>query len=201
MGGKIGHNDAQTFEEIKASEIEKKEKVMTKQGRRIYKAESMEIQTDAVQRFVGFKTEELKEGATKERVSLGDTEEVKKRTFIYLKACEESGTFPSSLGLARSIGYSDRALRNWRNKHPDTPTTQWLEIYNELCADILGQAALTNNANSIYAMFLSKALYDFREVSEFVITPNTSDMEERTVNIEDIRRRYMLENKDKEGRE
>ena len=47
-----------------------------------------------------------------ERVSLEDVEAVKEQTLVYLRACKETLTFPTSLGLARSLGYSDRALRH-----------------------------------------------------------------------------------------
>ena len=112
---------------------------------------------------------------------------------MYLRACEQTGTFPSSLGLARSLGYSDRALRNWRNFKPDTETAQWLEMFNELCADILNQSALKNNANSIVSIFLNKAMYGFRETNELVLTPSTPNYEEAAYSAEDIRRRYMAD--------
>ena len=67
---------------------------------------------------------------------------VQERTVIYLLACKETLTFPSSLGLARSLGYSDRALRHWRSKQSDTPTAQWLEMFNDTCSDIISQIAL-----------------------------------------------------------
>lgn len=40
-----------------------------------------------------------------ERVSLEDVEAVKEQTLVYLRACKETLTFPTSLGLARSLGY------------------------------------------------------------------------------------------------
>ena len=145
---------------------------------------------------------EVAEFATKERVALEDLKEIQKRSILYLRACEESGTFPSSLGLARSLGYSDRALRHWRSKQPNTETAQWLEMFNDTCADILSQSALKNNANNIMAIFLNKALYDFRETSELVLTPNSSALEdEKTYSADEIRSRYITEQNDKSDEE
>ena len=143
--------------------------------------------------LISMSLEELADVATKERVSLDNVEAVKRRTVCYMRACEESGTFPSSLGLARSLGYSDRALRHWRGKRPNSPTAQWLEIFNDMCADILNQSALKNNANNIMAIFLSKALYDFRDSNELIITSPPVGEEETQLNTDEIRSRYLLD--------
>lgn len=190
MGGKIGHHDAQSLDEIIATAKEGKEQgLATRRGQSIYKEKSSEYQEDKLKELVTGTLPEVAAFATTERVSLEDTKEVQKRTIIYLRACAESGTFPSSLGLARSMGYSDRALRVWRREHANTKTGQWLEMFNDYCADILAQSSLKNNANTIMAIFLNKALYDFRDSTEIMITPNTEPKEEYSV--EDIKRRYI----------
>lgn len=89
-----------------------------------------------------------------ERVSLEDVEAVKEQTLVYLRACKETLTFPTSLGLARSLGYSDRALRHWRNARPDTPTGRWLEMFNDTCSDIIGQVTLKNATFEKFKGFL-----------------------------------------------
>lgn len=164
----------------------------TRRGQSIYKEKSAEYQEEKLKELVDMNMAEVAELATKERVALENTEDVKKRTVLYLRACVETGTFPSSLGLARSLGYSDRALRHWRNKQPQTETAKWLEMFNDTCADILSQSALKNNANSIVSIFLNKALYEMRESTEIVISPHTEDTE-IDYNADDIKRRYLSE--------
>lgn len=195
MGNRKGQNEAQTMSEMMESQNEAKEKGLSpRRGQSIYKAQSLEIQEDSLRMLVSNSVSEIAEYATKERTALEDLAEVQKRSILYLRACEESGTFPSSLGLARSLGYSDRALRHWRSKQPNTETARWLEIFNDLCADILSQSALKNNANPVMSIFLSKALYEFRETAELVITPNTPGYdEEPTYSVDDIRKRYLLD--------
>lgn len=194
MGNKKGHNDAQSLPEMLDSMNEAKEQALSnRRGQSIYKKESGEYQEEKLKDLISLNLTDLGELATKERVALENINEVKKRSIIYLRACQETGTFPSSLGLARALGYSDRALRHWRSKQPNTETAQWLEIFNDMCADIISQSALKNNANNIMAIFLNKALYEMRETSELVVTPNAREFNTIEYNAEDIRRRYMVD--------
>ena len=194
MGNKKGHNDAQSLPEMIDSMSEAKEQALSnRRGQSIYKKESGEYQEEKLKDLISLNLTDLGELATKERVALEDINEVKKRSIIYLRACQETGIFPSSLGLARALGYSDRALRHWRSKQPNTETAQWLEIFNDICADIISQSALKNNANNIMAIFLNKALYEMRETSELVVTPNAREFNTIEYNAEDIRRRYMVD--------
>lgn len=203
MGNRKGHNEAQSMDEMLSSMNEAKEKGLNiRQGQSIYKKESGDYQEEKLRDLISMNISEIAKFATKERVALEDLQEIQKRSIVYLRACEESGTFPSSLGLARSLGYSDRALRHWRSKQPNTETAQWLEMFNDTCADILSQSALKNNANNIMAIFLNKALYDFRETSELVLTPNSSSLEdEQDYSADEIRARYIIEQKDKSDEE
>lgn len=189
-----GKNPAQSYEEMTGTMEEARENGLAlSKGNSIYKQQAGEYKKGELSTLLQAKTQELVEVATREKVSLADSEEVKRRTIVYLRACEETSTFPSALGLARSLGYSDRALRNWRNKQPLSETAQWLEMFNDLCADVLNQSALDNNANSIVAIFLNKAMYGFRETNELVLTPNTSQLEEEAAySAEEIRKRYMI---------
>lgn len=195
MGNRKGHSEAQTVEEMLIEmEKSKGEGLNIRKGQSIYKEKSGEYQEEKLKQLISCNLSGVAEFATKERVALEDLEEIQKRTIIYLRACEESGTFPSSLGLARSLGYSDRALRHWRSKQAHTPTAQWLEMFNELCADILSQSALKNNCNSLMSMFLNKSLYGFIEAEKLIVTTQPYEPEEEEVyDAEDIRSRYVIE--------
>lgn len=194
MGNRKGHSEAQSMDEMLAGMEEAKENgLKVRKGQSIYKQESGEYQEEKLRALIASNLSDIADFATKERVALEDIKEVQTRTILYLRACMESGTFPSSLGLARSLGYSDRALRHWRSKQAHTPTAQWLEMFNDTCADILSQSALKNNANNIMAIFLNKALYEMRESSELVLTPNTNPFaDEAAYSAEEIRSRYMM---------
>lgn len=189
-----GKHNAQSFEEMTEAMSESREKgLSTKRKTSVYKVESGEYQEEKLRELIAANIPQLVEVASREKVSLEDIDTVKARTIVYLRACEETGTFPSSIGLARSLGYSDRALRNWRNYKSDTETARWLEMFNDMCADILNQSALKNNANSIFAMFIDKAMYGFVDKSELVLTPSNPGYEETVYSAEDIRQRYMVD--------
>jgi len=135
MGNRKGHNKAQDVHEMLADMNKaKSHNIGGQQSGDCFEAHLRELLDGTLTDVVDF--------ATKERVALEDLEMVQERTVIYLMACKETLTFPSSLGLARSLGYSDRALRHWRSKQSDTPTAQWLEMFNDTCSDILSQLAL-----------------------------------------------------------
>lgn len=138
MGNRKGHNEAQSVYEMLADMNEAKAQNIGRQpSGDCFEAHLRELLDGTLVDVVDF--------ATKERVALEDLEMVQERTVIYLMACKETLTLPSSLGLARSLGYSDRALRHWRSKQADTPTAQWLEMFNDTCSDIISQIALKDN--------------------------------------------------------
>ena len=182
MGNRKGHSEAQSVEEMLVeAEKAKRDGLTVRKGQSVYKEKSGEYQEEKLKQLISCNISGVAEFATKERVALEDLEEVQKRTIVYLKVCEESGTFPSSLGLARSLGYSDRALRHWRNKRAETPTAQWLEMFNELCADILSQSALKNNSNPLVSIFLNKSLYGFIEAEKLIVTTQHYELGEEEV--------------------
>lgn len=201
MGGKIGFNEAQTIEEIIADNNEAKKKALNvRRGNSYYEKANAE-QVAVLREILTGTIAEIGKYATSERVSLENFEEVQKRTLVYLRACEESATFPSCLGLARALGYSDRTLRHWRSTKPQTNTAQWLEMFNEACAEILSQSALKNNSNPIISIFTQKAYYGFSDKTELVITPNTVDTEENDYSADAIRERYLPNYNREEGTE
>lgn len=157
-----------------------------------YKEQSGEYVKEERKDVIKFVNQSLTEAMIKKSFNLSDSEELKKRIVVFAKACEDTGAFPSASGLARSLGYSDRALRYWREKHPDSETAHVLEMFNDACLDILNQCALSNVANPVSAIFISKAFYGKRETKELVLTPSSLDVEEE-YSAEDIKRRYLIE--------
>ena len=139
--------------------------------------------------------------AEKRKLSLSDTEELKRRTIIYLRSCKDTACVPSSSGLAVFLGYTGRALEQWRSKKPNSETGMWLEMFSDLCAEIVSQLALRNDINTIFSIFLCKAKYGFRETSEVVVTPNKGDLidDEPEYSPDEIRARYLGVEAQKDG--
>ena len=175
---------AQTFGEmVESGEQQRKTS-------KLYKAESAAFVNEQLSALLQKTTAELAEAATAEPVSLQDTNEVKRRTMLYLRACETSCCFPSVVGLARSMGLSRQALYDaiWRKSPP--ATAQWLELCRDTFSDVLAESALRNNCNSIVSIFLQKAVYGLRESVELELSQkNVSGPLEPVTDPEERRRR------------
>ena len=116
-----GKHPAQTGDEIVSDLVTNKERQMSRtRGQGLYPRERNEQVENTITRLVGLSFAQMSELATSEHVSLTDIEELKKRTLIYLKACEENAVFPSKSGLARCLGYSRQEIDNWISKHQGT---------------------------------------------------------------------------------
>lgn len=153
---------AMTFPEMVADGAEQKSKS------KLYKVEASQFVDERLAALIAKTTDELTAAATAEPVTLTDTEEVKRRTVYYLRACETSSSFPSIAGLARSMGLSRQAVYDCIWRHSPAKTADWLELCRDSFSDILAEASLRNDCNNITAIFLQKALYGLRESVEIV---------------------------------
>lgn len=171
-----GKNPAQTADEIVSDIVESKEKQLSRtRGNNLYPRERSEVADETISRLVGMSFEQMGEFATSEHISLTDMTELKKRTLIYLKACEVNAVFPSVSGLCRTLGYSRQEIENWRSKHQGTETARWLNSFADACMETLHQAALKKSASEITAIFLSKAVYGLTETSNLVLSQKLSE--------------------------
>lgn len=166
-----GKKPAQTTAEMVECLAENKERQISRsRGQGLYPKERNEVVESTISKLVGMSFEQMGNLATSENISLSDITEVKKRSLIFLKACEENSVFPSLSGLARCLGYSRRELEYWRSNHPNSETAKWLDSFVDVCAEILHQAALTKSTSEITTIFLSKALYGMTETSRLELS-------------------------------
>ena len=140
--------------------ITEQEKV---KGNRIYKAESLEAASSAISQSVAYALGELKQAGTGERVSLDNTEMVKALTEKYLVVCSKTATLPTMSGLARVLGYTRDGIRWHMKNKPSSKTTEWLELFRDLCSDLLAQNALVGSVHPVVSIFLEKACYGLRD--------------------------------------
>lgn len=185
-----GKKPAQTTAEIALDLAENKERQVSRsRGQGLYPKERNEVVEATISRLVGMSFEQMAKLATSEHISLSDTTELKKRSLIYLKACQDHCVFPSMAGLARCLGYSRRELEIWRTKHQNTDTAKWLDSFADACADNLHQAALTKSTSEITTIFLSKALYGMTETSRLELTQGMTETTHE-INEEALRAEY-----------
>lgn len=174
-----GKNPAQTTAEIALDLAENKERQISRsRGQGLYPKERNEVVDATISKLVGMSFKQMASLATSEHIALNDADELKKRTLIYLKACEENAVFPSKSGLARALGYSRREIDNWITKHQGTETSRWLDSFSDACAETLHQAALTKNTSEITTIFLSKAIYGMKETQCIEFSQNSDTMPE-----------------------
>lgn len=146
---------------VTAGEAQKKQS-------KLYRAQSAEFVDERLSALIARTSKELAEIADKEPVSLTNTQRVKERTMLYLKACEESSCIPSIVGLATSMGLSRQAIYDciWRGS--PRATAEWLELCRDTFSNVLSESALRNDCNGVVAIFLQKAVYGLRESIEIV---------------------------------
>ncbi|MBO4419662.1 MAG: hypothetical protein J5789_07560 [Oscillospiraceae bacterium] len=131
---------------------------------RIYKADNAEFTDQRISDLVRTGTAELARIADgTQAVNLTDTDTVKRRTMIYLRACEEVATIPSMSGLARSFGLSTEALNKHRRQKPNSETSVWLEICHDAFADMMAESALRGTVQPVVAIFTLKARSGWRD--------------------------------------
>jgi len=135
-----------------------------------YKVQGDEHRAEVLSALIKRSAGQLAE-ADKVKIPLSDAEAVKAQAFRYLAACEQAGAFPSVIGLSRSLGCTRRALYKIIDERTYPATADFLELFRDMCSDILSESALTNNANTVATIFIQKAVYGLRESVELVVTP------------------------------
>lgn len=189
-----GKNDSQSAAEmLQLMEEHKESSLEPRRGQSLYRRQSQDLNDDILKSLVTVGMDQLVAGSTTGKIALDDTITVRRKSVEYLRCCQETATFPSVLGLARCLGFTDRSLRNWRTNHADHPTGQWLQQFSDLCCDLLHQSSLKNASNGIVAIFLSKALYGLEEKNELVISAGGQDETEKP-DVEELKRRYLMMN-------
>ncbi len=116
---------------------------------------------EKVSAIVGTLANELSE--LPEKISLNDTALVLTVAKQYVNACAAVGSIPSKIGCCRAFGCSRQAVDNFMLRNPEHPTTDLLQILFDAFAEALNNAALTGSCHPIVGIFISKAVYQWKE--------------------------------------
>lgn len=136
---------------------------------RLYRIESQQYASTRISDLVHASLEDLAALADgKQKISLGDTTALKERTVVYMKGCEMSGILPSVAGLCRSLGCSRAGFYDYLNRNPESPSGQWMALFQDVCSDLLATSALRGDVQPIVSIFLEKAQYGMKESLEIV---------------------------------
>lgn len=166
--------------------------------KKLYKELSDEHKERQIEQSIVGKAAGLKQAINAPKVNLADTKLVQERAFMYLDACAISSSFPSVMGLACAMGCSRQNLNRWLATHPEHETTNFVNMVKDVMADVLTNASLFNSANAVQVIFQLKNHFEHADRVEIApVTPNR--FEDKEIDVEEIRKRYMLEeSRDKE---
>ena len=98
-----------------------------------------------------------------QKADLRNTEQIRKIVITYVAMCAQAGAIPSKIGLARACGYNRRTLDLFCDRHPEHPTAELLEMAFDAFSEAMSTAALAGSVQQVYAIFLSKALYNYQD--------------------------------------
>lgn len=106
-------------------------------------------------------------------IDIADPKQVADRINMYFDFCETNDRKPSMLGIANWLGISRDTLNSWKRgeyraaTHSDL-VEKAIMVLEELWTDYM-QNGLVNPVSGI---FLGKVMFGYKDVQEYVITPN-----------------------------
>ena len=107
-------------------------------------------------------------------IDIADPEQVADRINMYFDFCQNNDRKPSMLGIANWLGVSRDTLNSWkRGEYRATTHSDLIEkavmVLEELWTDYM-QNGLVNPVSGI---FLGKVMFGYKDVQDYVITPNS----------------------------
>lgn len=97
------------------------------------------------------------------KINLHDENIVTQVAVCYVDACAKAGTIPNKSGYCRAMGISRQALDYFLSHHSEEPSAERIRIILDSFAEMLNSAALASAVHPIISIFLSKALYNYRD--------------------------------------
>lgn len=164
MNGSLPKRYPQTTEQMHQDNMRRKETRVYKN--RIDKGERKQNISELIERGM----DALVNADEMGKIPLSDTERVKQQTMVYLNQCMEDGVLPDNQSFALALGHTTSSIQGYIRTKPETDETRiWLEHVKELFSSMLSQAALSGDANNIFAIFSQKANFGWREDKHIVV--------------------------------
>ena len=106
-------------------------------------------------------------------IDISDPEQVSRRIGDYFDFCEQNDKKPGMAGLANWIGVDSTTLSSWRRGEYRAETHSPLikkavQILEELWEDYMQNGKV----NPVSGIFLGKITFGYKDVQDYVITPN-----------------------------
>ena len=144
----------------------------------IYKEQSDKLRSEAIKKDLGAKLISLQAIGQRGKVNLYETDTVIQITSEYLKGCQDTGTVPTVVGLSAAFGLSRQRVNEFMREHPGHRTTDFLDTFKEMAADVLIQAGLARYLSESLSIFLLKNCAAMSDRVEIEATANTAPLGE-----------------------
>lgn len=183
--GVTNKNLPQTPAEISANNAVRKET-------RVYRAKH-EARSEYLAKLVQRGMNAIADHESLVKFPLSNTERLKEQSMVYLQTCMDDGILPDFQSYCMSLGYSKSGVNGYISRTEEgDPSRDWLVMMKELFSSLLSQAALSDDVNTIFAIFAQKALYDWRENQTVtIVTDNPLGAPKTEAEIEKMNKRYM----------
>ena len=115
-----------------------------------------------------------------------DVTQVQERINDYLTLCAESDIKPTVKGFCNALKISRQTLFDWKRGkfRPDSHQAVIIQAY-DLLEEMWEHYMLNGKINPVSGIFLGKNNFNYSDKQEYVVTPNTKEIETADVNIID----------------
>lgn len=125
------------------------------------------------------------------KVTIWDTEEIKKRCFEYLERKINEKALPTMEGLAVNLGVAAHTLKTWEKSKENPEVSEILETMRNVISSMYADSAMRGALNPVQWIFYAKNHFGYTDKTETEITTKADIRTEKDV--EEIRKRWMLE--------
>ena len=111
-------------------------------------------------------------------IDISDINQVNERLEWYFRHCAEDDMKPTVTGFCNSLGISRVTLMNWKNGtyRADSHQSVILKAYG-LLEELWENYMQNGKINPVSGIFLAKNNFGYQDKQDYVITPNTKDVE------------------------
>lgn len=106
-------------------------------------------------------------------IDISDPEQVASRIGDYFDFCEQNDKKPGMAGLANWIGVDNTTLSSWRRgEYRSTTHSPIIKKAAQVLEELWEDYMLNGKVNPVSGIFLGKITFGYKDVQDYVITPN-----------------------------
>ena len=115
-------------------------------------------------------------------IDISDAKQVEERLDWYFDHCIESEMKPTVSGFCNSLGISRQTLMEWRNGTYRAESHQAVIVRAYKILEELWENYMQNGKiNPVSGIFLAKNNFGYQDKQEYVVTPNTAEIQKTDV--------------------